>query len=37
MLDELNKIYNGQQNFDAGMDNIQSIINTETAKKLANE
>ena len=37
VLDELNKIYNGQQNFDAGMDNIQSIINTETAKKLANE
>ena len=37
VLDELNKIYNGQQNFDAGMDNIQSIITTETAKKLANE
>ena len=37
VLDELNKVYNGQQNFDAGMDNIQSIINTETAKKMANE
>ena len=37
LLDELNKIYNGQQSFDAGMDNIQSIVNTETAKKLANE
>ena len=37
LLDELNKIYNGQQSFDAGMDNIQNIINTETAKKLANE
>ena len=37
VLDELNKVYNGQQNFDAGMDNIQSIVNTETAKKLANE
>ena len=37
VLDELNKVYNGQQNFDAGMDNIQSIINTETAKKLADQ
>ncbi len=37
LLDELNKVYNGQQSFDAGMDNIQNIINTETAKKLANE
>ena len=37
VLDELNKVYNGQQSFDAGMDNIQNIINTETAKKLANE
>ena len=35
MLDELNKVYNGQQDFEAGMDNIQRIINTETAKKLA--
>ncbi len=37
LLDELNKVYNGQQSFDAGMDNIQNIINTETAEKLANE
>ena len=37
VLDELNKVYNGTQSFDAGMDNIQSIINSETAKKLANE
>ena len=37
LLDELNKIYNGQQSFDAGMDKIQNIVNTETAKKLANE
>lgn len=37
VLDELNKVYNGQQGFDAGMDNIQEIINTETAKKLANQ
>ena len=37
VLDELNKVYNGQQSFEAGMDNIQEIINTETAKKLANE
>ena len=37
LLDELNKVYNGQQSFDTGMDNIQNIINTETAKKLANE
>ena len=35
VLDELNKVYNGQQDFEAGMDNIQRIINTETAKKLA--
>ena len=37
VLDELNKVYNGQQSFEAGMDNIQSIINTETAKKLADQ
>ena len=37
VLDELNKVYNGQQDFEAGMDNIQSIINTETAKKLADQ
>ncbi len=37
VLDELNKVYNGQRSFDEGMDNIQDIINTETAKKLANE
>ncbi|MEY8386531.1 sugar ABC transporter substrate-binding protein [Oscillospiraceae bacterium 38-13] len=37
VLDELNKVYNGQQSFDAGMDNIQEIINTETAKKLADQ
>ncbi len=37
VLDELNKVYNGQQSFESGMDNIQSIINTETAKKLADE
>ncbi len=37
VLDELNKVYNGQQSFETGMDNIQSIINAETAKKLADE
>ena len=37
VLDELVKVYNSQQDFDTAMDNIQTIINTETAKKLADE
>ena len=35
VLDELNKVYNGQQSLDAAMANMQQIIDTETAKKLA--
>lgn len=37
LLDELNKIYNGQQSMDDGLDAMQRVINEETAKKLANE
>ncbi len=37
VLDEMNKLYNGQQNLDSALANIQSIINTETAKKLAGD
>ena len=37
LLQELNKIYNGQTTMDAGLDAMQNVINTETAKKLANE
>ena len=35
MLDELNKVYNGQQSLDEAMAKMQSIVDTETAKKLA--
>ncbi|MCI9165593.1 MAG: sugar ABC transporter substrate-binding protein [Oscillospiraceae bacterium] len=35
VLDELNKVYNGQQSLDSALDNMQNIIDTETAKKLA--
>ena len=35
VLDELNKVYNGQQSLDEAMANMQSIVDTETAKKLA--
>ena len=35
VLDELNKVYNGQQSLDSALDNMQKIIDTETAKKLA--
>ena len=37
VLDELTKIYNGQQSMDAGLDAIQRIINEQTANKIANE
>ena len=37
VLDELNKVYNGQQSLDSAMANIQNIIDTETAKKLAGD
>ena len=37
VLDELNKVYNGQQSLEAAMANMQEIVNTETAKKLAED
>ena len=37
VLDEMNKLYNGQQNLDSALANIQTIINTEPAKKLAGD
>ena len=35
VLDEMNKLYNGQQSLDATLANIQQIVDTATAKKLA--
>ena len=35
VLDELNKAYSGGQSLDAALQNMQNIVNTETAKKLA--
>ena len=35
VLDELNKAYNGDQDLTTSLENMQSIVNTETAKKLA--
>ena len=35
VLDEMNKLYNGQQSLDSALANIQTIVDTETAKKLA--
>ncbi len=35
VLDEMNKLYNGQQSLDSALTNIQTIVDTETAKKLA--
>ena len=32
----MTSIYNGSVDIDTGLDNIQTLINTETAKKLAN-
>ena len=37
VLDELNKVYNGQQSLESAMANMQQIVNTETAKKLADD
>ena len=37
MLDELNKVYNGQQSLDSALVNMQDIVDTETAKKLAGD
>ena len=35
VLDEMNKLYNGQQSLESALANIQTIVDTETAKKLA--
>lgn len=35
VLDELNKVYNGQQSLDDALAKMQNIVDTETAKKLA--
>lgn len=35
VLDEMNKVYNGQQSLDSALANMQQIVDTETAKKLA--
>ena len=37
VLDELNKVYSGQQSLDSALANMQEIVNTETAKKLAGD
>ena len=37
VLDELNKVYNGQQSLDSALANMQRIVDTETAKKLAGD
>jgi len=37
VLDELNKVYNGQQSLDSALANMQKIVDTETAKKLAGD
>ena len=37
VLDELTKIYNGGQDLDTGLARMQDIVNTETAKKLADD
>ena len=35
VLDELTKVYSGGQELTAGLERMQEIVNTETAKKLA--
>lgn len=35
VLDVLTQIYAGNQDVDAGLEKIESIVNTETQKKLA--
>ena len=37
VLDELNKVYNGQQSLDDALAKMQQIVDTETAKKLAGD
>ena len=37
VLDELNKVYAGQQSLDDALVRMQEIVNTETAKKLAGD
>lgn len=33
-MDELTRIYSGSQDLMAGLENMERIVNTETAKKL---
>ena len=35
--DVLNQVYAGNQEVDAGLDQLTEIVNTETAKKLADD
>ena len=35
VLDELTRVYAGSQDLMTGLENMQSIVDTETAKKLA--
>ena len=37
MLDELTDIYAGGQDLMAGLENMERIVNTETAKKLEDD
>ena len=37
MGDELIRIYSGQVDIDTGLANMQNIVDTETAKKLAGD
>ena len=37
VLDEMNKVYNGQQTLEEALANMQEIVDTETAKKLAGD
>jgi len=37
VLDELTNVYAGKQELMTGLENMESIVNTETAKKLAKD
>lgn len=37
VLDELTSVYSGKQDLKTGLENMERIVNTETAKKLAND
>ena len=37
VLDQLTKVYSGEQDLMSGLENMQQIVDTETAKKLADE